>query len=215
MQQHRTSPEGVGRQELTAFDVIDNRSVPAPLSGNQSNALNSLKYLSQGLSWLARAVGSEEQKLAIQLPSDKRLTLWGNNPELSTAPMGMLACSFHWYAVSACNFVRLAGWLTNGGDDAAALDYLKAVLPDVKVWRDKVGAHFAIAGPLPKDSQADLMSSVLFPIGWDDDCFVAAPMNLVLGGRRPSASSLQRWSVTRTHEALQSRFPMLAPAANE
>lgn len=200
---------------MTEFDRIDNRALPDRLRTNQTNALNSLRYLAEGLSWLAHSVSEQEQTLLRRLPAEKRMTIWGNHPLLRDVPIGLLACAFHWYAVSACNFVRLAGWLTNGGDDAAALDYLKAVLPDVKVWRDKVGAHFAIAGPLPKDSQADLMSSVLFPIGWDDDCFVAAPMNLVVGGRNPSASSLQKWSVTRTHAALQSRFPMLTPAASE
>ncbi len=194
---------------LTEFDRIDNHALPDKPSGNQSNALNSLRYLAEGLAWLAQSVHEQEQILLRRLPAEKRITMWGNDPLLREVPMGLLACSFHWYAVSACNFVRLAGWLTNGGDDAAALEYTKSVLPDVKVWRDKVGAHFAIASPLEKDSQADLMSSVLFPIGFDDDHFVAAPFNLVLGGKDPSTSSLKTWSVTAHHLELRRRFALI------
>ena len=193
------------------FDRIDNRVLPQRMSAAQKNGLNSLRYLAAGLAWLAAAVQEQESKLLSRLPAEKRVTLYGNHPALEAVPMGLLACTFHWYAVSVCNFVRLAGWLTDGGSGEEAPNYVKAVIPKVKLWRDKVGAHFAIASPLASDTEADLLSSVLFPIAFDDDRFVASPFTLSFGGASPSTSSLEQWSVTGTHAELVARFPLLSP----
>ncbi len=59
-------------------------------------------------------------------------------------PQDLVACYFHWYAVTVCNYAKLVGWLANDGDSIKAREYMERVLPQVYLWRHKVAAHFAI-----------------------------------------------------------------------
>ena len=68
----------------------------------------------------------------------------GNAPPLKGVPQGLIACSFHWYATSACNLVRLVGWLGQEQNSKKADAYVGRVIPNVRIWRNKVAAHFAI-----------------------------------------------------------------------
>jgi len=134
--------------------------------------------------------------------------MFGNAPQLHGIPQHLVACAFHWYSVTACNYVRLVGWLVNGGDTAKATEYLKHVLPEVYVWRNKVGAHFARTFPRGKDTPADLAKSVMFPISFDDDAFYAGSLVLVMTskGQRSSSRKDMRWSLTHTHQQLSTRY---------
>lgn len=78
--------------------------------------------------------------------------IWGRHLQLAAVPQQLLVCLFHWYSVSACNLVRLIGWIA---DDSGlpkaraknAKHYLNRVTPNVSTWRNKVGAHFAKPTP--------------------------------------------------------------------
>jgi hypothetical protein len=134
--------------------------------------------------------------------------MFGNAPQLQGIPQDLVACAFHWYSVTACNYARLVGWLVNGGDIAKATEYLKHVIPGVYVWRNKVGAHFARTSPRKEDTPADLAKSVIFPISFDDDAFYAS--SLVRGmssrGQKSSSRKDMRWSLTHTHQELARRY---------
>ena len=172
------------------------------------NELKSLDYLAGGLRWLATNVRMVEQRYLEQEDPKMFAFAFGNVPGKEWVPWGMLACAFHWYAVSSCNYARLVGWLGNDGDSPKATDYFKSVLPNVHVWRNKVAAHFAVTDPHDEDTPADLAASVLFPIGFQDDSFVASPFTLAKGD--PSGSSSSRedmtWSLTHVHAQLCQRF---------
>lgn len=94
----------------------------------------------------------------------------------------LVACAFHWYAVTVCSYVKMVGWLVNDGDSTKALKYIKDIIPAVYVWRNKVAAHFAEIAPKKEDNPADLGKSVMFPISFDDDAFCTG--SLVNSGHR-------------------------------
>ena len=100
------------------------------------------------------------------------------------SPRGLVACAFHWYAVSACNYVSLTGWLAHGEAISDRVrkqkvkKYVQEVLGAVEAWRNKVGAHFALVYPFDEDSPADRASSVSFPIAFVDGSFSAHAVRL-------------------------------------
>ncbi len=51
--------------------------------------------------------------------------------------------SAHWYSVTVCNYALFVGWILNDGSLKEAKKYRESVLKNVRLWRDKVGAHFA------------------------------------------------------------------------
>lgn len=54
-------------------------------------------------------------------------------------PPGVQSCAFHWYAMPACDMVKMIGWLhQQQNTDADAPDaYLKKVIPAIEPWRNK------------------------------------------------------------------------------
>ena len=52
---------------------------------------------------------------------------------------------FHWYSISACQYVRTVGAIAYLQDNSRPkpLEYVNSVIPEVKAYRDKVGAHYA------------------------------------------------------------------------
>ncbi len=139
--------------------------------------------------------------------------------------LDVIACFFHWFGVSACNFVRLVGFIhglerklfTRADLEAkasfktikAAVDgYVNSVteLDNVLVWRNKVGAHFAMTDPYKDDNIATLDMSVIFPVTFENRYFVGG---LTMGKGNQTAfhtSQLPRWSLTEVFEALVPRF---------
>lgn len=138
-------------------------------------------------------------------------------------PPGVQSCAFHWYATTACDMVKMIGWLhqqqTPGADDPD--DYLQKVIPAVEPWRNKVGAHSAVHTPHRKDTAADLLACLGPPTTWikerDDTSsrlYAGAYAATITRAGKTSTSRLQQWSLTKTHEALRDRYglsPSQAP----
>ena len=186
------------------IDYVDNLEIPDEAAEQQFNELRSLEYLSKGLNFLNAQVQRLESEIRDRLGNDRIVRMYGSAPELEGIPQDFVACAFHWYSVTACNYVKLAGWLINGGDTSKATKYLQHVLPQLHIWRNKVGAHFARIDPRPEDTPADLAKSVIFPISFDDDAFFEASLVLTIGG---SSSGLDlRWSLTHTDDRLSARY---------
>jgi hypothetical protein len=188
------------------IDYIDCLSIPD--EGKRSNELAALQYLGRGLWFLYDWVSGIEAKVLESVPKDKRIFHFGESPLMEGIPQSIVACAFHWYAVTACNYVRMVGWLTKGGDSAKANDYLAEVLPQVYVWRNKVAAHFCLLNPHKEDTPADLAMSVMFPISFDDDSFYTGSLSLTMthNGETSTNRSDMRWSLTHTHRALVPRY---------
>ena len=99
-------------------------------------------------------------------------------PDWRMCPQDLVACAFHWYSVTVCNYALLVGWILNDGSSKKAKKYQKSVLENVLLWRNKVGAHFAQADPLKDDSFAVRTQSVIFPVGYRDGAFYSPPLTL-------------------------------------
>jgi hypothetical protein len=190
------------------IDHIDKIELPDDKARLHGNELRSLDYLARGLRFLYEQVQRVEDEVIKRVSKDKKVLIFGNAPEMQGINQDLVACAFHWYAVTVCNYVKMVGWLANGGDSTKAVDYLKRVIPPVKLWRDKVGAHFARTSPRKDDTPADLAKSVMFPISFDDDAFCAGSWTLTLGIRGKSHTSRQdmQWSLTHTHRDLIPRY---------
>ena len=212
------------------IDYVDNLELRDEDAEQYFNELRSLKYLSTGLNFLNAQVQRLEAEVRSRLENDKVVQMYGNAPALEGIPQDLVACSFHWYSVTACNYTKLVGWLVNGGNTFKATKYLQRVLPEVYIWRNKVGAHFARIDPRDEDTPADLAKSVMFPISFDDDAFYVDSLVLtmasgdekhprpegisdrrwrllMMSGREGSSSRKDmRWSLTHTHEMLSARY---------
>lgn len=192
------------------IDHVNNYEVPDSHLQAHSNEVNSLCTLKDGLWFLYRNVKKAEHHMLCRLNPNVRVFSAGNDPLTADVPKSLIACSFHWYAVSACNVVGLLGWLMHTHDHGlrAPRAYMQEVLPAVKVWRDKVAAHFARWDVSPRDSQAEQKASVLPPVAWSDDAFFVGAWTLrVKHGENVSTSkSIKRWSLTKVHEELSNRF---------
>ena len=211
------------------IDHIDNMEISDEVVEQHFNEIRSLNYLATGLGFLNAQVQMIEAKVTARLPEDQIVSMFGNAPELEGIPQDLVACAFHWYSVTACNYVKLVGWLSHGGNSDHASKYLQRVIPEVYLWRNKVGAHFARIDPHKEDSPADLAASVMFPIGFIDDSFRTTPIRLTLasgepkptppgiapwrrrllamsGRQKTSSRRDMQWSLTDTHKRLASRY---------
>ncbi len=166
------------------------------------NELRSLDYLARGLWFLCDQI----QKVEAEVVNRVGNGYWsfGNAPEMRGIDQNLVACAFHWYAVTVCNYVKMVGWLANSGDSNRAREYMECVLPQVYLWRHKVAAHFAIIDPRRDDSAADLARSVMFPIFFCDDAFYAGSLPII--GKLYTGHQNMRWSLTHTHRDLIPRY---------
>ncbi len=214
------------------IDQIEGRELIDEEIERYSNELRSLEYLAAGLNLLDAQVRRIEAGV-LNRTKGLRVEMLGNAPELQAVPQDLVACAFHWYSVTVCNYVLLVGWLINNEDAKAAKTYQDLVLGNVLRWRNKVGAHFAQADPYSDDEPATLALSVMFPVGFRDDAFHSPPFTLtlslanqddlnpgrILNWRRhlsrestlglSSSGPEMTWSLTRTHSELSDRYPHL------
>ncbi len=205
--------------------------LPDDIPEKHSNEFRSLRNLVEGLCYLSAQVRTAEAIVNSNIargaliqafppgPQDgfeKGMTVrdvkfqcMGNSPIFRGVSQGLLSCLFHWYSVSACNLVRLIGWLhaEHISDFPMERDYAWEVIPDLMWFRDKVGAHFAKAARNEKDSRADRELSILWQLSFVDGVFLASGLTLTLGGSKgKSSSTFPPWSVTRTHDKLAWRY---------
>jgi hypothetical protein len=193
---------------MLVIDHIDNLKLSKNEANKYFNELKSLSYLACGLWFLYDQVLKIETQIVMRSPKNRHVFQYGNSPYLEGIPQDIVACAFHWYAVTVCNYVKMVGWLVSGNNSIYATDYLKRVIPPVKVWRDKVGAHFARHSPKKDDNAADLVRSVMFPPSFDDDAFYVGSLSLAIssGGQKNISRKDMRWSLTHTHRDLIPRY---------
>lgn len=193
----------------TLFDAaIPDENIPL-----YQNELRTLNVLWCGLEHLNAFVRQEERNVLAKLPPERSFCFLGNAPQLVNAPMDLITCCFHWYAVSACNCVKLIGWLfhKNACSEVSAGEYLKQVLPEVKPWRDKVAAHFEmVAG---QGNRSDRLSSMIPQVCLRDSAFYASlfVIHSYVDGQQ-NKTELRPWSLTKVHDALRARYNPLNSA---
>jgi hypothetical protein len=136
----------------------------------------------------------------------------GNDPSLAWLNKGLLYCFFQWYSVSACNYVRLIGWLSRQENlqRRTPRQYVDSVIPNVLWFRKKIAAHFVRAGEDSRDTEADRVASVLYQVGFEDGRFYAPIWKVTVRRNSKESTSTNEapWSITETHEALMQRYEL-------
>ena len=189
------------------------------------NEIVSLRTLIMGLRQLYGMVKSKEIAFDRAGGDKVKVFAFGFASEAEREFLEMVACFFHWYGLSICNYARLTGFIRGlaRGDfdrsdlhDASKFKRIKAVIDEyvssipelesVVVWRNKVFAHFAITDPFKDDNIATLDMSVIFPVSFDGRYVVGG---LTMTRSNPAGShtsELPRWSITEVFESLEPRF---------
>jgi len=135
-----------------------------------------------------------------------------NDPAFAWVDKGLLYSLFQWYAVSACNYVRLVGYLAkeSGSSKQEALAYVEKVIPNVKWFRDKIAAHPVRASKAEdkRDNEADRIASVIYQVVFDNRRFYAPIWQVTIGrkGQQVRGTNPGSWSITETHEKLIKRY---------
>jgi hypothetical protein len=177
------------RDTVEGFELTDQTRL------KYSMEFGAIVYLSAGLEHLYRMVRDHEvRKLG--------------KPISNIVHPGVRLCAFHWYAVTACNLVKLIGWLRHQQDPAAdsSKAYLEKVLPAVLPWRNKVAAHFAIHTP-HGDPLADLRACLIPPTARVNGRYTAGSWTVsITKAGKTSSSQLLPWSLTLVHEGLRKRY---------
>lgn len=96
---------------VTILDHIDNIVVPGNVFAEPGNEYWALVWLRQGMEYLYHQVQRCDGVAKQQVNPNGNVRFWGsgNCPEFRQVPLGLLTCSFHWYAISACQYVGTVG----------------------------------------------------------------------------------------------------------
>lgn len=186
------------------------------------NELTTLHCLGVGLSALAQQVRLVEAPLIQQENERRKKIFFYGFGLLSPAEEFIVPCYFHWFGASVCNYARLVGYLSGLANGSYTReqsydpgyhsivrqhcsDYVDSIpeLRPIKVWRNKVFAHFAITDPRSNDSAALLDASIMSPITYMDS---RLRVGGTISGSYGAEVEMPKWSVTESYEALASRF---------
>lgn len=202
---------------------------------NFVNEQRTLQMLSTGLVGIASNIKQRELAWQKQFSAKVKFQSYGLDIDGTKGNLDQIACFFHWFGVSLCNYARLVGFVRGlSVNDFSRADlsdpakfktvkesvdeYVNAVpeLSDVVVWRNKVGAHFAITAPHKSDNLSTLDMSIMFPVTFTNGQYRVGELTLT---RKNSSgthtSAIPCWSVTEVFENLLPRYwPNITLAAN-
>ncbi|MEP7135418.1 MAG: hypothetical protein ABI904_10845 [Chloroflexota bacterium] len=187
------------------LDFIDKLELSDSEIEKHFDARMALARLGEGLFWIHQEVAKIEMDLRRKAAkNDVQLAIAGGI--LEDKPFGLLSCAFQWYAVSACNYAQLVGWLATRDTDSSK-KYVRKVMPRLLNYRNKVAAHFAITDPL-RDNEADLAASVMTHIVYVRGMLCAAALTPIIKNESQeiTVSKDISWSLTLAHERLVPRF---------
>lgn len=192
----------------TILDHIDKISVPGDVFTEPANEYWALLCLREGLSFLNHQVAKCEDIVKQQYPpSQIKLACFGNHPLLECIPQTLITCAFHWYAISACQYVRTVGMIAYK-KNSCVNDYISRVIPEILSFRDKVAAHFAWTKSDSRDNKAERMISIMPQLTFQDDSFFVASWMLTSKSSKETTNSetIKPWSITKMHECLCNRY---------
>ena len=216
-----TRPEDE-KPTLVQLDGIERLEVA---QSDFANEIGSLRTLIMGLRQLYGMVKSKEEAFA-RAGGDKFIVHeYGGTNAAEREMLDVVACFFHWFGISLCNYARLTGLIralargevtrsdlqdpTKFRSIKSAIDnYVSSIaeLESVRVWRNKVFAHFAITDPFKDDNIATLDMSVIFPVSFEGRYVVGGLTMLRTNSSGSHKSELPRWSMTEVFESLEPRF---------
>jgi hypothetical protein len=196
----------------TILDHIDNIVIPGNVFAEPVNEYWALLWLRQGMEYLYHQVRQcdEAARQQVNPNGNVRFAGSGNFPAFQQIPQGLLTCAFHWYAISACQYVGTVGAVayTHDSNRPEARGYLKIVIPEVLAFRDKVAAHFAWWVGDNRDNPAERFASIIPPLVFQEDSFQVGALAVYLrkGGQSSNSKTIQPWSLSRVHERLRKRY---------
>ena len=196
--------------ELTTLDHIDRITVPGNPFARPANEYYALLCLRTGLELLYRQAEKCDQIALKQLNPNKQYFSFGNSPLLTGIPYQLLTCAFHWYSISACQYVRTVGAIACLQDNSRPIppEYVKSVIPEVLAFRDKVAAHFAWSSKHGQDNEAERLASIIPQVSFFKDTFQVQGLTVskVSSGKSSSSEVMQPWSITKIHQRLRERY---------
>ena len=199
------------KQKETVIDYIDNITVPGLVFDKPANEYWALICLKEGMEFLYRQAKhcDDAVKARVNPKGNLKCYSFGNLPEFQGIPMGLLTCSFHWYAISACNYVRTVGAIAcqQNSDNLKPRQYAEKIIPEVLAFRDKVAAHIGWASNNKKDNDAERLVSILPPLVFTNDSFWVGAFDCSLKKNgKVSTSKAKAWSICNVHKELQKRY---------
>jgi hypothetical protein len=181
--------------------------IPGDVFSNPSNEYWALTYLWHGMEnlylqvlVLENDIRTEGQTVSFE---------FGNTPTLLRFDRALITCFFHWYAISACQYVRTVGWIANrnGVTKTTPRQYLQEVIPEVHYFRDKFAAHLVGTSDDSRDDTAIRLASLLPNLGIHSGRFIVPAFGLsVSRGDDKSSTQFDPWSLTEVHERLSNRY---------
>jgi len=206
----------------TVLDHVENITVPDNVFAEPANEFWALVCFWHGMELLYHQAKKFDALAASRLGAGPgyRVVGMGNLPQLSDMPKSLLTVSFHWYAISACQYARVVGAIARDQKKfrwAKSLDYVKEVIPEVLVFRNKVAAHLIGAEDDARDNDAERLASYLPSLHWGGDSFYvgASVVQTVRNGTASTSTAIKPWSLCKVHEQLRDRYwPDRAAAAN-
>lgn len=196
--------------EFTTLDYIDKITVSGNPFAEPANEYYALLCLRTGLEFLNRQVEKYDWIALKQLDPNKQYFSFGNSPLLTGIPYQLLTCAFHWYSISACQYVRTVGAIAYSQDNSRPLppEYTKSVIPEVLAFRDKVAAHFAWSSKHSKDNEAERLASIIPQVSFSKDTFQvqALTVSKVSRGKSSDSKVMHPWSITKIHQRLRERY---------
>lgn len=209
--------------EMITFDYIDKISLDSNQCFNESRTLH---ILFVGLLQIADSLKQREAAWDQQNAGGAKFQIYGLDMDGTKSRLDLIACYFHWFGVSICNYTRLIGFIRglSVGDfsrsdlkDATrfksiskSIDHYVQNVPElasVLAWRNKVGAHFAITDPRKEDNVATLDMSVMFPVTFTNGLYRVGELTLTKKTSTGThTSNLPCWSLTEVFESLILRY---------
>ena len=200
-------------QTVTVLDRCAGIEVPGDRFREPVNEYGVLLRLRQALNWIC-GIADQYDRIVMERVNpggDRLCRIWGNHAAFEGIPLGMLACLYEWYAVSACQYARIVGMIAHQGKRKCGekvTRYVKSVMPEILEYRNKVAAHYAWTMDDSRDNDAERLASVLPPISFVDRAFYAGAWKVTRtsGGKPSDSSELKPWNVTEQHCLLRDRY---------
>ena len=179
------------------------------------NNLHALYIDKAGLFTLANIVRSLEIEYIQKDPYAKYVVLH----TLADFPP-IIACAFNWFSVTLINYLRLVAlvdlmqrksWKSEDlkiSENRSIIknhcrNYVKEIVPQIYMWRNKIAAHAAATDPFGDDNLGVLEYSVMNLLSYTYPYFLVGDLQFVAN---TEVSSFEKWSLTQTFEDLAPRF---------